>query len=100
MIVEITYPLVSKQILFSVNVKDGVSVRQVILESQILAKYPELKIDTMTVGIYSEIVNLDDIVKACDRIEIYRNLIIDPKQARSLRAQKKREGKSIKDFGA
>ena len=100
MIVEVIYPLESEQISFSVNVKDGVSVRQVILDSKILVKYPELNINTMTIGIYSQIVDLDDIVKDNDRIEIYRDLIIDPKQARSLRADKKREGKSIKDFGA
>ena len=40
------------------------------------------------VGIFGEKVDLERLLKAGDRVEIYRPLILDPKEARRQRAQK------------
>lgn len=45
-----------------------------------------LKFDTFTVGIFGEIVPADHLIEKNDRLEIYRELIIDPKEARRQRA--------------
>ena len=50
--------------------------------------------------LYGQIVDLDHPVKDKDRIEIYRALTIDPKQARMLRADQKRIRDGIQAFGA
>ncbi|WP_239407148.1 RnfH family protein, partial [Francisella tularensis] len=54
----------------------------------------------LKVGVYSQLVDLDYQLKDRDRVEIYRNLTIDPKQARMLRAEQKRKKEGIRLFGA
>jgi putative ubiquitin-RnfH superfamily antitoxin RatB of RatAB toxin-antitoxin module len=41
------------------------------------------------VGIYGKLKTLDTVVRAQDRIEIYRPLIADPKDSRRRRVEKK-----------
>ena len=50
--------------------------------------YPEINLNENKVGIFSKQRELQDVVQAGDRIEIYRPLLIDPKAARRLRAKK------------
>ena len=99
--VEVIYALPSEQISFFVETDDNPTVRQAIIKSKILHKYPEIDhLDELKLGIYGEIVDLDHPVKDKDRVEIYRNLTIDPKQARMLRADQKRIRDGIQAFGA
>ena len=56
-------------------------------------KYCDINLQTNKVGIFSKIVALDVPVRAGDRIEIYRPLILDPKEARRLRAEKAKQEK-------
>ncbi|MDE4980418.1 RnfH family protein, partial [Francisella tularensis subsp. holarctica] len=57
-------------------------------------------IEILKVGVYSHLVDLDYQLKDRDRVEIYRNLTIDPNQARMLRAEQKRKKEGISLFGA
>ncbi|QIV94596.1 RnfH family protein [Allofrancisella frigidaquae] len=99
--VEVIYPLPNEQKSFFVEFINSLTVRQAIEKSKILHKYPELeKIADFKIGIYGEIVDLNDPVNDNDRIEIYRELTIDPKKARMLRAEQKRKKEGIKLFGA
>lgn len=50
-------------------------------------KFPESQ--TYAIGIYSKLVTLEHRIESGDRIEIYRPLLIDPKQARRKRAKVK-----------
>ncbi len=50
----------------------------------------ELPADS-SVGIFGEKVSLEQLLKAGDRVEIYRPLILDPKEARRQRAQKQQK---------
>ena len=52
--------------------------------------FNEISLSTNQVGVFGEVVSLDQIVAAGDRIEIYRPLKMDPMQARRLRAESKR----------
>lgn len=99
--IEVIYALPDEQISFVVETDSRLTVRQTITKSTILSKYPELgSIDSLKIGIYGTIVDLESIVKDKDRIEIYRELTIDPKQARMLRADQKRRRDGIQAFGA
>lgn len=64
------------------------TVRDAILQSKLLNEITSLQLAEISVGIWGRKVCLDDEVKAGDRIEIYRDLKIDPKEARRLRYQK------------
>ena len=90
--VELIYALQNEQKSFFLDFKSGLTVRDVILNSKILDLYPEIGcLENIKVGIYSRVVSLDTKVVNNDRIEIYRQLKIDPKRARSLRAAKTRK---------
>ncbi|AJC49016.1 RnfH family protein [Allofrancisella guangzhouensis] len=100
--VEIIYPLPNKQKSFFIEFEGKhLTVRQAIEESKIMHEYPELNnFQNLRVGIYGQVVDLDNHINDRDRIEIYRDLTIDPKKARMLRAEQKRKKEGIRLFGA
>ncbi|APA83331.1 RnfH family protein [Francisella tularensis] len=99
--IEVIYALANEQLSFFVEVDEVINVRQALKLSKITHKYPELgNIESLKVGVYSQLVDLDYQLKDRDRVEIYRNLTIDPKQARMLRAEQKRKKEGIRLFGA
>ena len=57
---------------------------------------PLIDIASVKVGIFSKIVNRDQVLRAGDRVEIYRPLIADPKEARKQRAA---QGKTMRKGG-
>ncbi len=67
------------------TVAAGATVSDVLLASGVLATHPEVK--GMPVGIFSTLVTLDMKVKSGDRVEIYRSLLVDPKEKRRQRAR-------------
>ena len=72
------------------ELQSPVTAKHAIEQSGILEAYPSLDINRCDVGIYSQSVSLDCILKNLDRVEIYRPLVINPKDARRLRAQRKK----------
>lgn len=64
----------------------GATVEDVVLASGFEAEYPEVVWRVSGVGIFGKRVNPDDVVKAGDRLEIYRALVFDPKESRRRRA--------------
>ena len=65
-----------------------VSIEQAIQQSNILEQFPEIDLSVNKVGVFGELRSLDELINDGDRIEIYRPLKIDPKQARRDRAKK------------
>lgn len=78
--------------MYELSLPDGATVLDAIEQSGLLAKYRNdetLKITpgTTKVGIYGELAEFNDLLEDGDRVEIYRPLILDPMQARRVRAQ-------------
>ena len=92
MTVEVVYALPQEQTLLSFDAKEGVSVRDAILQSGILEHYPELDIDNMDVGLFGKRTAMKIALRDKDRVEIYRPLLADPKEIRKRRAA---EGKKM-----
>ena len=86
--VEVAYALPEQQVLVALEVEEGTTVRDVIERSGIPARFPEAHVGGGNVGIFGRPVALDEAVREGDRVEIYRPLIADPKQARRERAKK------------
>ncbi len=95
--VEVVYGLAEEQALLSIDVPENSHVKEVILASEIIEQFPEIDLDKVKVGIFGKLTKMDQIVRARDRIEIYRPLIADPKEVRKRRAA---EGKRLKKGGA
>lgn len=72
--IEVVCAFPSQQIVINMAVLKGTSVKTAIEESKILNHFPKLRYDKLFVGVFGEKVNDDYIVKAHDRVEIYRPL--------------------------
>ncbi len=86
--VEVAYATPEEQVIIPVEVTEGVDVEAAILESAVLAQFPEIDLSQNKVGIFGKACKLDKVLKAGERVEIYRPLIADPKEARKTRAKK------------
>ncbi|MDX1519134.1 MAG: RnfH family protein [Gammaproteobacteria bacterium] len=87
--IEVCYALPEKQYSYTLTVPEGTNVAAAIRQSGVLDECPEIDLDKNSIGIFSEACSPDDLVKPGDRIEIYRPLKIDPKEARRHRAMKR-----------
>lgn len=88
--IEVAYAKPDKQSLITLHVLEASTVQEAILHSGILEEFPEIDLTQNKVGIFSKITPLDTVLKHKDRIEIYRSLIADPKEARRIRAEQQR----------
>lgn len=86
--VEIVYALPHIQILEKLDVSAGCTVEQAIKRSGILGQFPEIDLTKNKLGIFGKFANPETCLQPYDRVEIYRPLIIDPKEARRIRAKK------------
>lgn len=89
MSVEVAYAKPEVQVILPVMVESGTTVEDIIRLSGVLERFPEIDLAQVKVGIFSKPCGLYHTPRRNDRIEIYRPLIADPKQARCNRAAKK-----------
>ncbi|MHC8337435.1 RnfH family protein [Pseudomonas sp. HLT2-19-2] len=94
--VEVVYAAIDRQVLLSLTVPAGTTVRAALLMSGVGEAFAELDLADCPVGIFGKVVADPDNhpVQAGDRIEIYRPLLADPKEVRRLRAAKAAEAKT------
>jgi len=89
LIVEVAYATPGVQALVTLKMPDGATVQQAIEASGFLTHFPDIDLTVNPVGIFGKVCSLDQMLKAADRVEIYRPLLHDPKDARRQRAVKK-----------
>ena len=94
--IEIVYALPETQFCSRVSVPFGSTVRDGIIRSGVLSKFSDLRLESLRVGIFSQLVDLDTLLKNDDRIEIYRPLRLSPTMARRMRAKKSTSQRSRK----
>lgn len=84
--IEVVYATPAAQDVVLVEVPRGASVQDAVFGSGLLARHPGIDADNPPLGVYGRRVSADTRVEAGDRVEIYRELIVEPKQMRRLRA--------------
>ncbi|MCC5812600.1 MAG: RnfH family protein [Ectothiorhodospiraceae bacterium] len=87
--VEVAYALPDRQVVLPLTVSRGTTVEQAIMRSGILHQFPDIDLRTQAVGIYGTVVELQRPLQPEDRVEIYRPLLVDPKEVRKQRAQRR-----------
>ena len=87
--IEVAYALPHIQILKKLNVPTDCTVEQAVILSGILDQFTDIDLTTNKLGIFGKLTQRDNRLHPHDRIEIYRPLIIDPKDARRIRAKTK-----------
>ncbi len=85
--IEIVYGLPGKQVLKKMNVQNGCTAREAVCQSGLDEIFSELDLQTAPLGIFGKSVKDETLLRDKDRIEIYRPLLIDPKEARRKRIQ-------------
>jgi len=60
------------------KVPDHCTIEETINLSGVLKLYPEINLTSQKVGIFGKIAALDTPVKDGDRVEIYRQITVDP----------------------
>jgi len=90
--VEVAYAGPRRQRVMALTVPVGTTVAEAIALSGIGREFPEIDLATAKAGIYARLVPGSEILREGDRVEIYRPLIADPKEARKARAAGLKKG--------
>ena len=86
--IDIIYLTHGVEFICSIELQAGATVETAIRKSGLLAACPEVSLDKNQVGIFGKVVALSTKLQAGDRVEVYRPLLVDPMEARRLRAEK------------
>ncbi len=84
--VEVVFGTLETQQLISVSVPSGSTVTDALEASKIGAAFPDADIANLPTGIWGRPVERNQVLADGDRVEVYRELEIDPKESRRLRA--------------
>lgn len=85
--VEVVYARPEQQTLLTVSVPEAATVAEAVRRSGILEAHPEIAWPDVEVGIFGARVSAGQGLRNGDRVEIYRPLVVDPKQRRRARAR-------------
>ena len=84
--IEVAYAMPERQVLIALEVEEGTTALQAIERSGIIREFPQAD-PAHGVGVFGKQVAPDTVLRDGDRVEIYRPLIADPKEARRTRAR-------------
>ncbi len=76
--VGVCYAEADRQLWMRLEVPDDSTIEEAIKLSGVLKLYPDINLGTQKVGIFGKIATLETIVKEGDRVEIYRQITVDP----------------------
>ena len=86
--VEVCYAEPDRQLIKQVRVPVGATAGDAVRLSEIRQDFPQIPADdNIEIGIFSKHCTLSEVLRSGDRVEIYRPLLIDPKEARRLKAE-------------
>jgi len=80
--VEVVFALPAEQILISVSLPADATVDDAIAASGIAKRFPDERLQDLETGIWGRLAGRQATVRDGDRVEIYRPLLRDPKDAR------------------
>lgn len=96
--VEVAYALPSKQRIVKLKVPEGTTAMQAVQQSQLDTVFEELSIDAdLKLGVWGKSVTADRVLEEGERVEIYRPLLVDPKEVRKARAARTKAARAESD---
>jgi putative ubiquitin-RnfH superfamily antitoxin RatB of RatAB toxin-antitoxin module len=84
--IEVAYAKPEEQRVISLTIQIPCTAQQAIEQSGILIFFPEIDLSQNKIGIFSKPCALNIQLREGDRVEIYRPLLVDPKEIRRRRA--------------
>ena len=89
--IEVAYASLTNQCIIKLEMEAESTIEMAIKRSGMLMKFPGIDLAKQKIGVFSKPRKLTDKVHDGDRIEIYRPLIIEPKEARRIKARSVRK---------
>lgn len=87
--ISVVYALPRRQAVLALDLPEGATAKDALERCRDLPEFSGVPLMTLPVGIYGREVSPDAVLQAGDRLEIYRPLLADPKEARRKRTAKK-----------
>jgi putative ubiquitin-RnfH superfamily antitoxin RatB of RatAB toxin-antitoxin module len=86
--VEVVYALAERQLILEFQVPVGTSAREAVLRSGMDGHFPGLDLTGAALGVFGKALSKPEerLLEEGDRVEIYRPLLVDPKEIRKQRA--------------
>jgi putative ubiquitin-RnfH superfamily antitoxin RatB of RatAB toxin-antitoxin module len=84
--IEVAYALPERQRVITLDFVAGLTAGEAVRTSGIASEFPELAMRPLVLGVYGEVVADAHPLRPGDRVEIYRELTVDPRDARRVRA--------------
>ena len=81
-LVEVAFAEPQRQSLVTVELDPGATVAEAIERSGLVARHTEVDFDSLATGIWGRVVGQEYSLSDGDRVELYRELNIDPREAR------------------
>jgi uncharacterized protein len=88
--IEVAYAEPDRQIVLPLQVVPGTVAREAVRQSGLLTRIAGLELDSLSLGVFGVPVSPCTPLAHGDRVEIYRPLQVEPKQARRNRAARPR----------
>lgn len=87
--VEVAYGTPLQQEIIELDVEPGTTLIEAVNASGIVTLFPEINTNKFPMGVFGAMDPPGKVLGPWDRVEIYRPLLMDPKEARRRRAEKK-----------
>ena len=80
--VEVVYATADLQRVWAVSIATGATAEEAVRATDVATVFPEVDLEHLMLGIYGNRIETDQVLKSGDRVEIYRPLSTDPREAR------------------
>jgi len=88
--VEVVYALPGGEDAVALELRPGATAADAVRASGVLERHPEIDLERHKIGVHGRAVAARSALRDGDRVEVYRPLILEPKEARRRRAVRKR----------
>jgi putative ubiquitin-RnfH superfamily antitoxin RatB of RatAB toxin-antitoxin module len=85
--IEVAFAVQGKQEVIQIKVPSGTLIRDAVRLSCIESLFPNYDLSVLSLGVWNEVKSQAYIVQSGDRVEVYRSLINNSKDARRRRAE-------------
>ncbi len=92
--VQVVYALADRQHAVAVELPAGATVADALAAVAAIPPFDGLDLETVPVGIFGDRVGREQRLEPHDRVEIYRPLLLDPREARRRRAAEQNRSRS------
>ena len=89
--VTVAYSAAARQMdVVELTLTTGATVATAISQSGLMVRHKDINLNVQKIGVWGHLCEAEQVLRDFDRVEIYRALLVDPKEARRLRYQRDR----------